>query len=113
MSRAEHGRLHQQQSFLLGYRIIKDEGMGQEIRLLQRLRMLRSPSFAVGQVSNKTLEIAVLVAFGNARTLHHASGALLHAAVASHCDVAARAVGSRHQLPSRSSAKRAIFKSHV
>src|SRR5258706_15737694 len=75
--------------------------------------MLRRPSLAVDKVSDVTLKIAMLVTLRHSRALHHPSRAFFHPAVAGHSDVAAQAVSSRHQLPSSSSAKRAIFKGHV
>jgi hypothetical protein len=54
----------------------------------------------------------MLITLGNPRALHHANGAFLHAAIAGHCQFARRAIRSRHQLPSRSSAQRAILQRH-
>src|SRR6266446_4290847 len=93
---------------LLAHKSLRDQ-----VRILERLQMLCCPGLAVDEIGDVTLKIAMLVAFRHSRALHHASRTLFHAAVAGHSDVAAQTVGSRHQLPSRSSAKRAIFKGHV
>src|ERR1700730_1219996 len=74
--------------------------------------MLRGPGLAVNEISDVTLEIAMLVTLGYARAFHRTSSAFFHAAIAGHGNVATRSVGSRHQLPPGSSAQRAIFKSH-
>src|SRR6266446_1829925 len=76
------------------------------------MRMLWRPSLAIGEVGNVTLKIAMLVALGNPRTLHHQRRALLHSTVARHRHAARRAVRARHELPSRPPAKRAILQSH-
>src|ERR1700746_2452676 len=75
--------------------------------------MLRRPGLAVHEIGDVALEVTMLITLRYSRSLHHARGALFHAASASHGHVAACAIGSWHQLPSRSSAKSAIFKRHV
>src|SRR5438094_9716509 len=106
-------RPHQQQSFFRRPRIIPHKSLRKYLALLQRLRVLRCPRLPVGQVRHVTFKIAMLIAFGNPRALHHANGAFLHAAIAWHCDFACRVIRSRYQLPSRSSAQCAIFQRHV
>src|SRR5712671_44482 len=75
--------------------------------------MLRSPGFSVGEVCNVALEVAMFITFGTASPIHHPRSAFFHAAVASRRHIAAHTIASRHQLPSRPSAKRAIFKRHM
>src|SRR6266700_2800227 len=77
------------------------------------MSVLWRPGFPIGEVGNVALKIAMLVALGNPRTLHHQRRALLHSTVARHRHAARRAIHARHQLPSRPSAKRAILQRHV
>src|SRR5260370_27859062 len=75
--------------------------------------MLRSPGFSIGEVGNVTFEVAMFITLRDASAIHHPRGSFFHPAIASHRHIAAHAIASRHQLPSRTSAKRAIFKSHI
>src|SRR5260370_10111837 len=75
--------------------------------------MLRCPGLAVREIGDVAVEVRMLITLRYSRSLHHPRGALFHAAIAGHGHVAACAIASRHQLPSRSSAKSAIFKRHV
>src|SRR5712675_420561 len=75
--------------------------------------MLRSPGFSVGEVCNVALEVAMFITLRDASAIHHPRGAFFHPTIASHRHIAAHTIASRHQLPSRPSAKRAIFKSHM
>src|SRR5712671_5125394 len=75
--------------------------------------MLRSPGFSVGEVCNVAFEVAMFITLRDASAVHHPRGTFFHSAIASHRHLAAHAIASRHQLPSRPSAKRAIFKSHM
>src|SRR5260370_21818064 len=75
--------------------------------------MLRCPGLGGREIGDVALEVTMLISLRYWRSLHHPRGALFHAAIAGHGHVAACAIASRHQLPSRSSAKSAIFKRHV
>src|SRR5467141_3370817 len=74
--------------------------------------VLRRPGLPIGQVGDVTLKIAMLVTLRNSRALHHPRRTLLRPAIARYRHVARRAVSPRHQLPSRSPAKFAIFERH-
>src|SRR5712692_11167762 len=104
---------HEQKSSLVTARIVANEGLRKKLSPLQRFSLLRCISLTVGKVRHVTLEIAMLIALGNPRALHHSHRAVLHSAVACHRHFARRAIRTRHQLPSRASAKRAIFQGHA
>src|ERR1700688_3114672 len=102
---------YQQKAPVIQSGVVPYKSLYEKLRLTERPRMVSGPFPA--QVSNETFEVALLVFPWNASALHRARGAVFHGAIACHRNVAPCAVFSRHQLPSGSSAQRAIFKSHV
>src|SRR5215467_2478627 len=102
-------RPHEQKPFFRCPGIISNEGLGRQLRLLQRLPLLRGRSH-IGAV---TFKVAMLVALGDPCALDNACRAVLHSAVARHRHLARRPISARHQLPSRTSAKRAILQRHA
>src|SRR6267143_1358057 len=106
------GISHEQDSRLITPRIVTNEGLRKKLGLLQGLSLLRCVSFPVGEVRDVAFEIAVLIALRNPRAIHHPRRAILNPAIASHRHAPARAIRTRHQLPSRPSAKRAILLRH-
>src|SRR6266850_2214814 len=106
------GISHEQDSCLITPRIVTNEGLRKKLGLLQGLSLLRCVSLPVGKVRHVAFEIAMLVALRNPRAIHHARRAILHSAIAGHRHAPARAIWTRHQSPSRPSAKRAILQRH-
>src|ERR1700682_1113748 len=106
------GRSHEQQTFFRRSWIIPHKSLRQQLGLLHRLAVLRGPGLPVGKVGDVALEIAVLVALRDVDALHHASGALLHAAIAGDGYTSAQAISTWHELPAGSPAERAIFNRH-
>src|SRR5271157_3386985 len=107
------GRSHQQQTLFRGPGVILNKFLSQQLGSCERLCVLSRPGLAIFQIGRETLEVAMLIAFRNARPLHYFFRALFHAAFASHSHLAGRAILARHQLPTRPLAKCAIFPSHV
>src|SRR5262245_53665713 len=112
MSLANSGRAHQQKPFVIPGRIFVDESLPNQLRALQRLRVLRRPDFSVGQIGDVALKIAVFVAFGDARAIHAPGSAFTVAAVARHGKFP-RTIFARDELPTSSLAELAIFEWHL
>src|SRR5271157_76854 len=104
-------RPHQQQP-LFRRRILAHESLHQQLRLFDRLLVLRTPGLSVRQIRRVTFKIAMLIPLRDPRPLHHQTRALFHPALTRHGHAARRAILSRHQLPSCPSANRAILSCH-
>src|SRR6266571_4343980 len=62
---------HEQKSGLVTAWIVTNEGLRKKLGPLQGFSLLRCVSLTVGKVRHVTLKIAMLVALGNPRALHH------------------------------------------
>src|SRR5579859_484562 len=100
---------HEKKALLSGARVITNKSLSQQLGFFQGVCLLGRCT-DVGAVAFK---IAVLVALGNVGALDDALGTLLHAAIAGDGDSACGSVGTRDELPTRASAKRAILESHA
>ncbi len=70
--------------------------------------MLGGPNFSVGEIGNVAFKVAMFVALGDARAVHHKRGAFAGAAITGHREFS-RAVGAGDKLPAGSLAELAIF----
>src|SRR5579863_8133147 len=110
--RFSHARwAHEQQAFFAGAGIFADESLRVHVRALERLRVLRGPDFAVGEISDVAFEVAMLVAFGDASAVHHEGSAFAGAAIAGDGKFSG-SVGAGDQLPAGSLAELAILERH-
>src|SRR5580700_9831619 len=109
MGLANSGGAHEQQALFGGARVVANKSLCQKLCFFQRIRLLRRRA----DVRAVAFKITVLVALGDARALDDALGTLLHPAIAGHGHSSGGSVGPRHELPARSSAKRAILKRHA
>src|SRR5579859_1508307 len=107
MGFADAGRAHQHQSFFAASRKFVDKFFGEKFRGFQG----RSVLWNFTNVSAVAFEVAMLVAFGDARAIHHARGAIFHAAVASRGH-GSGAIRTRDHLPSCAAAELAVLESH-
>src|SRR5882724_2800011 len=104
-------RTHKQKAFFAGTGIITDESLRDEFYLLERLCMLCRPDFSIGEISDVTFKVAMLVALWDPRAIHGQRSAFAAAAVAGDGEFS-RAIRSRDQLPSGSVAQLAILERH-
>jgi hypothetical protein len=102
---------HEEETFVGAAGKIARESFGVALGELERLRVLRGPGFAVGEIGDVAFEVAVFVAFGDAGALENASGAIFHAAIAGYGEFTG-AVGTGNELPSGAAAELAIFEGH-
>src|SRR5580704_14099720 len=109
MGLANSGGAHEQQTLFGGARVVANKSLRQKLCFFQRIRLQRR----CADVRAVAFKITVLVAPGDVRALDDPLGALLHPAIAGHGNSSRGSVGPRHELPARSSAKRAILKSHA
>src|SRR5579872_3844543 len=105
------GWAHEEEALVRSAGEITCEGFGVALGEFERLRVLRGPGLAVGEISNVAFEIAVFIALGNPCTLEDATGAIFHAAVAGDGEFTS-AVGAGDEFPSGAAAELAIFEGH-